>query len=55
MRWVAPVAIIFIILQQSKLIDIDAYFSYKPVEETEKVKEPSFSFPGLDPELQEAR
>jgi neurotransmitter:Na+ symporter, NSS family len=26
MRWVAPVAIVFIILQQSKLIDIDAFF-----------------------------
>lgn len=25
-RWVAPVAIVFIILQQSKLIDVDVYF-----------------------------
>lgn len=29
LRWVAPVAIIFIILQQSKLIDIDAFFNDK--------------------------
>lgn len=27
MRWVAPLAIIFIILQQAKLIDIDSYFT----------------------------
>lgn len=27
-RWIAPVAIIFIILQQSGLIDIDAYFNH---------------------------
>lgn len=27
MRWVAPVGIVFIILQQSELIDIDTYFS----------------------------
>lgn len=27
MRWVAPIAILFIILQQSKLIDIDSFFS----------------------------
>jgi NSS family neurotransmitter:Na+ symporter len=32
MKWVAPLAIIFIILQQSGLIDIDAYFTQaKPV------------------------
>ncbi|MBA3722573.1 MAG: sodium-dependent transporter [Parachlamydiaceae bacterium] len=35
-RWVAPVAIVFIILQQSGLIDIDTYFGkgdhYQPVE-----------------------
>ena len=30
MRWVAPIAIVFIILQQSRLIDIDAYFNSKP-------------------------
>jgi NSS family neurotransmitter:Na+ symporter len=29
MKWVAPLAIVFIILQQSGLIDIDAYFATK--------------------------
>jgi len=29
MRWIAPVAIIFIILQQSGIIDIDSYFQTK--------------------------
>lgn len=48
-RWVAPVGIVFIILQQSKLIDIDAYFS-KSEKKVEHVKEkpPAFSFPGLE-------
>lgn len=32
MRWVAPVAIVFIILQQSGLIDIDSYFDVAPIE-----------------------
>lgn len=31
MRWVAPVAIVFIILQQSGLLDVDAYFGSKRV------------------------
>jgi NSS family neurotransmitter:Na+ symporter len=31
MRWVAPVAIIFIILQQSGLIDVDTYFGKGPI------------------------
>ena len=49
MRWVAPIAIVFIILQQSKLIDIDAYFTHKPaVKEQENTQEPAFSFPGLN-------
>lgn len=48
MRWVAPIAIVFIILQQSKLIDIDAYFG-RQSKEIEQTKEPAFSFPGLDP------
>jgi NSS family neurotransmitter:Na+ symporter len=51
MRWVAPIAIIFIILQQSKLIDIDAYFGRKPEAKEEKKKEePAFSFPVLPPD-----
>lgn len=51
MRWISPIAIIFIILQQSRLIDIDAYFGQKGVaKQEEKVQEPAFSFPGLDPE-----
>lgn len=32
MRWIAPIAIVFIILQQSKLIDIDTYFGHSSVE-----------------------
>jgi NSS family neurotransmitter:Na+ symporter len=42
MRWVAPVAIVFIILQQSKLIDIDAYFNGKrtPTKGVEKSHSP---------------
>ncbi|WP_075883207.1 sodium-dependent transporter [Candidatus Protochlamydia sp. W-9] len=30
-RWIAPIAIVFIILQQSGLIDIDTYFSQRKV------------------------
>lgn len=51
MRWVAPIAIIFIILQQSKLIDIDAYFNHSSSKmPVEKIKHPDFSFPGLEPQ-----
>lgn len=47
MRWVAPIAIVFIILQQSKLIDIDTYFGKKAPKEEVK-EQPVFSFPGLE-------
>ncbi len=54
MRWVSPIAIIFIILQQSKLIDIDAYFGRKSdIKEERKKEEPAFSFPGLPPDQEE--
>lgn len=49
MRWVAPIAIVFIILQQSKLIDIDVYFNQQSkVVENKKIEHPAFSFPGLE-------
>lgn len=49
MRWIAPIAIVFIILQQSKLIDIDAFFGKQGLKaEQEQIVEPVFSFPGLD-------
>lgn len=48
-RWIAPIAIVFIILQQSKLIDVDVYFNRQPnVQETQKIEHPPFSFPGLE-------
>lgn len=55
MRWVAPIAIIFIILQQSKLIDIDAYFERQPAAKTlQNTEKPAFSFPGLESEQEKA-
>lgn len=46
MRWVAPVGIVFIILQQSKLIDIDAYFNRETSSPAAEAKKPPpFSFP----------
>ena len=49
MRWICPIAIVLIILQQSKLIDVDAYFKgQSPLKGVEKLPEPQFSFPGMD-------
>jgi neurotransmitter:Na+ symporter, NSS family len=43
MRWVSPVAIIFIILQQSGLIDIDTYLGGRP-------EKGPYDFPGIIPD-----
>lgn len=43
MRWVAPVAIVFIILQQSGLIDIDNFFGDKSHSPTEEIMYDKYS------------
>lgn len=43
MRWVCPVAIIFIILQQSGIIDVDTYLGGKPEKNV-------YDFPGIVPD-----